>query len=98
MEKQTENDFGSRDTDSNAEVKSTSIESVIEDVNDQEDIDLLIARLQAKRSQAKMMDKSTDGAVATKVETLLYPEEPLDWDNIQGENLFTNRIFTDRVS
>jgi len=98
MEEQSENDFGRRDTNSNAEVKSRSIQSVIEDVNDQEDIDLLIARLQAKRSQAKMMDKSTDGAIATKGETLLPPEEPLDWDNIQGEDLFTKVIFRDRVN
>lgn len=84
MEEQTENDFGTCDTNSYAELKSRSIQSVIEDVNDQEDIDLLIARLQAKRSQAKMMNKSTDGAIVTKGEMLLPPEEPLDWDNIQG--------------
>ncbi|MDH8276123.1 hypothetical protein QIG69_27610, partial [Klebsiella pneumoniae] len=62
MEGQTENTVSTRDMDNNAEVKSRSIASVIEDVNDQEDIDLLIARLQAKRSQAKMMDVSADGA------------------------------------
>lgn len=84
MEEKTENTVSTRDTDSNAEVKSRSITSVIENVNDQEDIDLLIARLQAKKSQEKMMDKNTDGAVATKGEMLLYPEEPLDWDNIHG--------------
>lgn len=84
MEEQTENDFGTCDTNSYAGLKSRSIQSMIEDVNDQEDIDLLIARLQAKRSQAKMMNKSTDGAIVTKGEMLLPPEEPLDWDNIQG--------------
>ncbi|HFZ1237779.1 TPA: hypothetical protein ACIJTO_005092 [Klebsiella pneumoniae] len=97
MEEQSENDFGRRDTNSNAEVKSRSIQSVIEDVNDQEDIDLLIARLQAKRSQAKMMDKSADGAIATKGEMLLYPEETLEWDNIHGENFLTKMTFSDRV-
>ncbi|HCD6162674.1 TPA: hypothetical protein NDT91_005337, partial [Klebsiella pneumoniae] len=97
MEEQSENDFGRRDTNSNAEVKSRSIQSVIEDVNDQEDIDLLIARLQAKKSQAKMMDKSADGAIATKGEMLLYPEETLEWDNIHGENFLTKMTFSDRV-
>ncbi|HEF0011232.1 TPA: hypothetical protein R8G77_000069 [Citrobacter freundii] len=97
MEEQTENTVGARGANRNAGAKSSSIESVIEYVNDQEDIDLLIARLQAKKSQAKMMDKRTDGAVATKVETLLYPEEPLDWDNIHGEDFSTKMTFSDRV-
>lgn len=44
-----------------------------------------------------MMYKSTDGAIATKVETLLYPEEPLDWDNIHGEDFSTKMTFSDRV-
>lgn len=44
-----------------------------------------------------MMDKNTDGAVATKGEMLLYPEEPLDWDNIHGAGLFTKMTFSDRV-
>lgn len=55
---------------------------MIEDVNDQQDIDLLIAKLQAKRSQRKMMYKNTNGSMATNGEMLLPPEEPLDWDNI----------------
>ncbi|MBL1736086.1 hypothetical protein ELE00_34720, partial [Klebsiella pneumoniae] len=97
MEGQTENTVSTRDMDNNAEVKSRSIASVIEDVNDQEDIDLLIARLQAKRSQAKMMDVSADGAIATKGEMLLYPEETLEWDNIHGEDFLTKMTFSDRV-
>ncbi|SSH09058.1 MULTISPECIES: hypothetical protein [Klebsiella pneumoniae complex] len=74
MQEQNKNAVGIRGTNRNAEVKSRSIESVIEDVNDQVDIDLLIARLQAKRSQAKMMDKSTNGAISIKGEMLLSPE------------------------
>ena len=97
MEEQTENDFGTHDTNSNAEAKSSSIESVIDNVNDQEDIDLLIARLQAKKSKKKMVDKSMEGAIANKVETLLYPEEPLDWDHIHGEDFSTKMTFSDRV-
>ncbi|ELQ6230054.1 hypothetical protein R2311_002878 [Cronobacter dublinensis] len=97
MEEQTENDFGTHDTNNNAEAKSSSIESVIDNVNDQEDIDLLIARLQAKKSKKKMVDKSMEGAIANKVETLLYPEEPLDWDHIHGEDFSTKMTFSDRV-
>lgn len=53
MEEQTENTVGARGTNRNAEAKSSSIESVIDNVNDQEDIDLLIARLQAKNQKRK---------------------------------------------
>lgn len=98
MEDQPENAVGTGSRNRNTEVKNRSIESVIEDVNDQQDIDLLIARLQAKKSQRKMMDKNTNGSMATKGEMLLPPEEPLDWDNIQGEDLFTKMILSDRVS
>lgn len=75
--------------------KDKSIESVIEDVNNQEDIDLLITRLQAKKSQGEMMSKSMDGCAATEEATLLPPEEPLDWDNIQGDVSFTKMMFSD---
>lgn len=98
MEDQPENAVGTGSRNRNTEVKNRSIESVIEDVNDQQDIDLLIARLQAKKSQRKMMDKNTNGSIATKGEMLLPPEEPLDWDNIQGEDLFTKMMLSDRVS
>nr|WP_240822748.1 MULTISPECIES: hypothetical protein [Pectobacterium] len=51
-------------------------------MNNQEDIDLLIARLQAKKSQARMMSKNIGGCVIAEGVTLLPPEKPLDWDNI----------------
>ncbi|UNE80230.1 hypothetical protein IMY97_22775 [Pectobacterium versatile] len=51
MEEQPESIVGNGGTNRNVEGKDKSIESVIEDVNNQEDIDLLIARLQAKKSQ-----------------------------------------------
>lgn len=98
MEEQSENAVGTRGANRNTEVKRLSIESVIEDVNDQENIDLLIARLQAKKSRKKIMDKSTDGSVATKGELHFSPEEPLDWDNIHGEDSFINMMLNDQVS
>lgn len=98
MEDQPEHAVGTGSRNRNTEVKNRSIESVIEDVNDQKDIDLLIARLQAKKSQKKMMDKNTNGSMAIKGDMLLPPEEPLDWDNIKGEDLFTKMIFGDRGS
>jgi NACalpha-BTF3-like transcription factor len=97
MEEQPESVVSTDRRNKNLKEEDRSIESVIEEVNSQEDIDLLIARLQAKKSQAKMMDKNTDGAVATKGEMLLYPEETLDWDNIHGEDFFTKMTFSDRV-
>lgn len=95
MEEQPESVASTGGRNRHAEVKNRSIESLIEDVNDQEDIDLLIARLQAKKSQKKMMDKNTDESIAKKGEMLLPPEEPLDWDNIHGDDLLTKMIFTD---
>ncbi|WP_426596433.1 hypothetical protein [Pectobacterium brasiliense] len=77
MEEQPENVVRNGGSNNNVKGKNKSIESVIEDVNNQEDIDLLIARLQAKKSQARMMSKNMDGYT-----TLLPPEEPLDWDSI----------------
>ncbi|HCB1501141.1 TPA: hypothetical protein MYO83_004037 [Klebsiella michiganensis] len=82
MEEQPESIVVNGGGNSKLKDKNRSIEAVMQEVNNQEDIDLLIARLQAKKYQKKMMDKSTDGAVATKGEMLLPPEEPLDWDNI----------------
>ncbi|MEC5343164.1 hypothetical protein ABRZ24_11230 [Brenneria populi] len=80
---------------SNRKDKDRSIEAVIQEVNNQEDIDLLIARLQAKKSQGEMMSKSMDKCISAEGTTLLPPEDPLDWDNIQGEGLFTKMIFSD---
>ncbi|WP_409161162.1 hypothetical protein [Pectobacterium sp. B2J-2] len=79
----------------NRKDKDRSIEAVIQEVNNPKDIDLLIARLQAKKSQGKMMSKSMDECFAAEGATLLPPEEPLDWDNIQGESLFTKMMFSD---
>lgn len=84
MEEQPESVASTDRRNKSIKEKGITIEAVIEDVNSQEDIDLLIARLQAKKYQKKMMNKSTDRAIATKVEMLLPQEEPLDWDNIQG--------------
>lgn len=64
---------------SNSKGKNKSIESVIEEVNDQEDIDLLIARLQAKKSQEEMMNKNRDEYTATEGAMLVRPVDPLDW-------------------
>ncbi|MBA0169470.1 hypothetical protein [Pectobacterium sp. CFBP8739] len=77
MEEQPESVVRNGGGNESVKGKNKSIESVIEDVNNQEDIDLLIARLQAKKSQGEMMSKSMDGYT-----TLLPPEEPLDWDSI----------------
>lgn len=62
--------------------KRRSIESVIQDVNSQEDIDVLIARLQAKKSQG--FAKCGSIKVSTSVEniSLVPPDEPLYWDDI----------------
>ncbi|ATA26837.1 hypothetical protein AWC36_01145 [Brenneria goodwinii] len=76
----------------NVKEKNRSIASAIEEVNNQEDIDLLIARLQAKKYQGKMMSKSMAGCVAAEGATLLPPEEPLDWDNIEGDNYFDRMV------
>ncbi|WJM83567.1 hypothetical protein [Pectobacterium brasiliense] len=82
MEKQPESIASTDRRNKNIKEEDRSIESVIEDVNSQEDIDLLIARLQGKKRQGAMMSKRMGGCITVEVETLLPPEEPLDWDNI----------------
>ncbi|CNC59374.1 Uncharacterised protein [Yersinia frederiksenii] len=82
MEEQPESVASTDRRNKNFKEEDRSIESVIEDVNSQEDIDLLIARLQAKKHQGAMVSKSMGGCITVEVETLLPPEEPLDWDNI----------------
>ncbi|MEL7629199.1 hypothetical protein AAGW04_09370 [Pectobacterium aroidearum] len=77
MEEQPESVVSNGGSNNNVKGKNKSIESVIEDVSSQEDIDALIARLQAKKSQGKMA-----WCAETEEATLLPPEEPLDWDNI----------------
>ena len=81
MEEQPESIVGNGGANRNVKGKDKSIESVIDEVNNQEDIDLLIARLQAKKSQARMMSKNIDGCVIAEGVTLLPPEESLDCDN-----------------
>ncbi|MFE8152961.1 hypothetical protein RBA63_13915 [Brenneria goodwinii] len=95
MGEQPESVVSNGGSNRNVKGKNKSIESVIEDVNSQEDIDLLIARLQAKKSQGEMMSKNMDKCISAEGTTLLPPEDPLDWDNIQGEGLFTKMIFSD---
>ncbi|ENL6781643.1 hypothetical protein AB5Q74_003538 [Salmonella enterica] len=82
MEKQPESVASTDRRNKNIKEEDRSIESVIEKVNDQEDIDLLIARLQAKKSQEEMMNKNRDEYTATEGAMLVRPVEPLDWDNI----------------
>ncbi|HDS4830685.1 TPA: hypothetical protein QHW90_004614, partial [Citrobacter koseri] len=67
------------------EDKRRSIESAIQDVNSQEDIDVLIARLQAKKSQGAMNRKGIKKQNLVDSVTLAAPEEPLDWDEIDGD-------------
>ncbi|WP_261847936.1 hypothetical protein [Pectobacterium araliae] len=85
IEGQMESVISNGDSNRKVEDKDRSIEAVIQEVNNQGDIDLLIARLQAKKSQGEMVSKSMDECVAAEGATLLPPEEPLDWDNIQGD-------------
>ena len=82
MEEQPESVASTDRINKNITEEDRSIESVIADVNEQEDIDLLIARLQAKKSQGAMMSKRMGGCITIEAATLLPPEEPLDWDNI----------------
>ncbi|WP_318372725.1 hypothetical protein [Enterobacter sp.] len=62
--------------------KRRSIESVIQDVNNQEDIDLLIARLQTKKSQGLAKHESIKVSTSVENISLVPPHEPLDWDEI----------------
>ncbi len=82
MEEQPESVASTERRNKNIKEEGITIEAVIEDVNSQEDIDLLIARLQAKKHQGAMMSKSMGRCSTVEAATLLPPEEPLDWDNI----------------
>ncbi|WP_448175759.1 hypothetical protein [Morganella morganii] len=82
MEEQPEHVASTDRRNKSIKAEGIAIEAVIEDVNSQEDIDLLIARLQAKKSQGAMMSKRMGGCITIEAATLLPPEEPLDWDNI----------------
>ncbi|QQA78279.1 hypothetical protein [Pectobacterium parmentieri] len=81
MEEQPESMVSNGSSNRKTEDKNRGIETVLQEVNNQEDIDFLISRLQAKKSQARMMSKNIDGCVIAEGVTLLPPEEPLDWDN-----------------
>lgn len=98
MEEQPESVASTDRRNKNIKEEGRTIEAVIEDVNSQEDIDLLIARLQAKKFQGELMSKNMDKCVSAEGTTLLPPEDPLDWDNIHDEDLFTKMMFSDRVS
>ncbi|MEQ9881281.1 hypothetical protein ABRP83_03740 [Pectobacterium brasiliense] len=95
MEEQPESVVSNNGGNSKVKDKNRSIEAVMQEVNNQEDIDLLIARLQVKKSQVSIINKNMSGCAATEEATLLPPEEPLDWDNIQGEDLFKKMMFSD---
>ncbi|WP_049271445.1 hypothetical protein [Citrobacter braakii] len=78
MESAISNDSGNRKVDD----RDSTIEEVIEKVSNQEDIDVLIARLQAKKSQGLVKSESINGILSVENTSLVPPEEPLDWDNI----------------
>ena len=95
MEEQPESVVSNAGGNTNVKEKDKSIELAIEDVNNQEEIDSLIARLQVKKSQVAMTNKNMNGCIVSEEVTLLPPEEPLDWDNIQGADLIKNMMFSD---
>lgn len=76
LEEQTKNAVSDGWRNRNIEMKNRAIESAIQGVNGQEDIDALIARLQAKKSQRDIIDKNTDERIAAKISMILTPEEP----------------------
>ncbi|HDU8646325.1 TPA: hypothetical protein RG704_000997 [Morganella morganii subsp. morganii] len=82
MEEQPESVASTDRRNKNIKEEGITIEAVIEDVNSQEDIDLLIARLQAKKHQGAMVSKNMGRCSTVEAATLLPPEDPLDWDNI----------------
>ncbi|AJJ21193.1 hypothetical protein [Yersinia intermedia] len=82
MEEQPESMVSNGSSNRKTENKDRTIQTVLQEVNNQEDIDLLISKLQAKKSQVAMMNKNMNGCATTEEATLLPPEEPLDWDNI----------------
>ncbi|HGV3471526.1 TPA: hypothetical protein ACNGY5_006387 [Klebsiella michiganensis] len=82
MEEQPESVASTERRNKNIKEEGITIEAVIEDVNSQEDIDLLIARLQAKKSQGLVKSESINEIPSVEDTSLVPPEEPLDWDNI----------------
>lgn len=82
MEEQPESIVVNGGGNSTLKDKNRSIEAVIQKVNNQDDIDLLIARLQAKKSQGLVKNESINKIPSVENTNLVPPEEPLDWDNI----------------
>ncbi len=82
MEEQPERIVVNGGGNSKLKDKNRSIEAVMQEVNNQEDIDLLIARLQAKKSQGLVKSESINEIPFVEDTSLVPPEEPLDWDNI----------------
>ncbi|MDK1895502.1 hypothetical protein [Klebsiella sp. K4-172] len=82
MKEQHEGISNTDQRNKNIKEEDRTIESVIDGVNSQEDIDLLIARLQAKKSQGATISKRMGECIAIDTTTLLPPEKPLDWDDI----------------
>ena len=82
MEEQPESIVVNGGGNSKLQDKNRSIEAVMQEVNNQEDIDLLIARLQAKKSQGLVKSESINEIPFVEKTSLVPPEEPLDWDNI----------------
>lgn len=82
MEEQAESIVVHDGGNSKLKDKNRSIEAVMQEVNNQEDIDLLIARLQAKKSQGLVKSESINEIPPVENTSLVPPEEPLDWDNI----------------
>lgn len=78
MESAISNDSGNRKVDD----RDSTIGEVIEKVSNQEDIDVLIAKLQAKKSQGLVERESINEIPSVENTSLVPPEEPLDWDNI----------------
>ncbi|MBE1033507.1 hypothetical protein IH759_25685, partial [Escherichia coli] len=82
MEEQPESTVVNGGGNSTLKDKNRSIEAVIQEVNNQDDIDLLIARLQSKKSQGLVKSQSINEIPSVENTSLVPPEEPLDWDNI----------------
>lgn len=98
MEEQPESMVSNGSSNRKIEDKNRGIETVLQEVNNQEDIDFLISRLQAKKSQGKMAGTKMAWCAATEESTLLPPEEQLDWDNIQSEDLFTTMMLNKAIN
>ncbi|HEA0343755.1 TPA: hypothetical protein RU593_001623 [Salmonella enterica] len=82
MEEQPESIVVNGGGNSTLKDKNRSIEAVIQEVNNQDDIDFLIARLQAKKSHGLVKSESINKIPSVENTSLVPPEEPLDWDNI----------------